>query len=115
MNKIANISEVTNGAERIIEAGVPYSVTVKIEGAADFLFHRWNAEAVDAKAAAAKGSKAKKTDDVESRRVSADEHHHGGQVSPGSAQPAQERDGPLQGVSRAANQPSEPWHEGLGL
>lgn len=66
MNKITNINEVTNGAERIIEAGVPYTTTVRIEGSADFLFHRWNAEAVDAKAAAAKGSKAKKTDDIES-------------------------------------------------
>lgn len=66
MNKVVNISEATNGAERIIEAGMPYRATVKIEGAADFLFHRWNADAVDAKAAAAKGSKAKKSDDVES-------------------------------------------------
>jgi hypothetical protein len=66
VNKITNINEVTNGAERIIEAGMPYTVTVRIEGSADFLFHRWNAEAVDAKAAAAKGSKAKKTDDIES-------------------------------------------------
>ncbi|MGE9244407.1 hypothetical protein, partial [Escherichia coli] len=37
-----------------------------VEGSSDFLFHRWNAEAVDEKAAAAKNSKAKKTDDVES-------------------------------------------------
>lgn len=66
MNKISKVSEVTNGAERIIENGVPYVATVKISGASDFLFHRWNCEAVDAKANAAKGSKAKKTDDIES-------------------------------------------------
>ena len=35
-------------------------------GPAPLLFHRWQTAAVDAKAAAAKGSKAKKTDDVES-------------------------------------------------
>jgi hypothetical protein len=66
MNKITKLSEVTNGAERMIEAGVPYVATVTISGAADFLFHRWNCEAVDEKAKAAKGSKAKKSDDVES-------------------------------------------------
>lgn len=66
MNKVVRLSETTNGAERIIEAGQPYQATVSISGAADFLFHRWNCESVDAKASAAKGSKAKKTDDIES-------------------------------------------------
>ena len=66
MNKVVKLSEVTNGAERIIEAGQPYQATVTISGAADFLFHRWNCESVDEKAKAAKGSKAKKSDDVES-------------------------------------------------
>ena len=56
----------TNGAEDAISASEPYVVLVAIEGAADILFHRWNADAVDAKAGAAKGSKAKKTDDIES-------------------------------------------------
>lgn len=56
----------TNGAEDAIATGQPYTVTVTIEGSADFLFHRWNPEAVDAKAGAAKGSKAKKSDDIES-------------------------------------------------
>ena len=56
----------TNGAEDTISASEPYVVLVAIEGAADILFHRWNADAVDAKAGAAKGSKAKKTDDIES-------------------------------------------------
>lgn len=46
--------------------GAPYSVRVVIEGVADLLFHRWNCEAVDAKAKAAKNSAAKKTDDIES-------------------------------------------------
>lgn len=45
---------------------VPYVVEVEITGASTLLFHRWSCEAVADKAAAAKGSKAKKTDDVES-------------------------------------------------
>lgn len=58
--------EPTNGAKAIIEVGLPYVATVSIEGTADILFHRWNCEAVEAKGKAAKGSKAKRTDDVES-------------------------------------------------
>lgn len=56
--------EVTNGAaEELVE---PYSAKVTIHGTAPFLFHRWNVEAVAEKAKAAKGSKSKKTDNVES-------------------------------------------------
>lgn len=55
----------TNGAASTIQATVPYMATVTIKGTSDILFHRWNCEAVEAKANAAKGSKAKKTDDVE--------------------------------------------------
>lgn len=57
---------ITNGAKATIELSNPYSVTVDIEGTADILFHRWNCEAVEAKANAAKGSKAKKSDDIAS-------------------------------------------------
>lgn len=56
----------TNGAKDVIDASVPYIATITVVGVADILFHRWNVEAVDAKATAAKGSKAKKTDDLES-------------------------------------------------
>jgi hypothetical protein len=66
MNKVVKLSEVTNGAEEIISASMPYQASVTVSGAADFLFHRWNNEAVEAKSKAAKGSKAKKTDDIES-------------------------------------------------
>lgn len=59
-------SNPTNGAEDQIEFLRPYHVEVTIKGIADLLFHRWNVESVDEKAAAAKGSKAKKTDNVES-------------------------------------------------
>ncbi len=58
-------SKPSNGGKNTIEASAPYSVELRIEGIADILFHRWNCEAVEAKANAAKNSKAKKTDDVE--------------------------------------------------
>jgi len=58
--------ETTNGAEASVEMTVPYRVGFAITGDADLLFHRWNCEAVEAKSKAAKGSAAKKTDDIES-------------------------------------------------
>lgn len=56
----------TNGAAHTIEFSEPYVVAARLVGSADFLFHRWNCEAVEAKGKAAKGSKAKKSDDLES-------------------------------------------------
>ena len=56
----------SNDGASVVNASLPYTVIVGIQGAADILFHRWSSDAVDAKAAAAKGSKSKKTDDVES-------------------------------------------------
>lgn len=61
-----NTDGISNGAEAVVIMGAPYSIHVAIEGVADLLFHRWNCEAVDAKAKAAKNSAAKKTDDIES-------------------------------------------------
>lgn len=68
MNKLVSIGgeAPTNSASRIIEEGLPYRVSLTIEGAADLLMHRYQPEAVEEKAKAAKGSKAKKTDDIES-------------------------------------------------
>ena len=60
------VGEVTDGGNTIIENSLPYAVHATVEGSADMLFHRWNCESVDAKASAAKNSKAKKTDDIES-------------------------------------------------
>lgn len=60
------VSEVTNGGKSTIEASIPYVVHVTAEGASDILFHRWNCESVEAKSKAAKNSKAKKEDDIES-------------------------------------------------
>lgn len=44
----------------------PYRMRFVIEGTAPILFHRYDCESVAAKGEAAKGSKTKKTDDVES-------------------------------------------------
>ena len=66
MNAVVERNEVTNGAESVVDASIPYRVDVEITGSSDLMFHRWNPQAVDAKAKAAKNSKAKKTDDVES-------------------------------------------------
>jgi hypothetical protein len=68
MNEIRNIGGdvPTNSAKTTIEAGIPYTARVTIRGAADLLLHRYQPEAVEEKAKAAKGSKAKKSDDLES-------------------------------------------------
>jgi hypothetical protein len=66
MSEAAAIGPVSNGAAPLIALSEPCVVRVVLVGTADFLFHRWNCEAVEAKGKAAKGSKAKKTDDLES-------------------------------------------------
>lgn len=60
------LANVSNGALQDIEYLEPFIVAVEITGSADILFHRWNDEAVAEKAKAAKGSKSKKSDNVES-------------------------------------------------
>lgn len=65
-NGATAVGDPTNGADGIIAMGDPYIATVTVTGASTLLFHRWNNEAVAEKAAAAKGSRAKKSDDVES-------------------------------------------------
>ena len=64
--KVIAIKEPTDGGNETISHSEPYAIAVTVQGSADFLFHRWNSEAVDEKAKAAKNSKGKKTDDVES-------------------------------------------------
>lgn len=64
--RISSIAPVSNGAEPFINLSAPYLAQVTLQGTADLLFHRWNCEAVNEKAALAKGSKGKKTDNVES-------------------------------------------------
>lgn len=66
MAKVIAIKEPTDAGNETIQYSEPYPVVVTIEGSADFLFHRWNSEAVDEKAKAAKNSKGRKTDNIES-------------------------------------------------
>ncbi len=63
---VEELGPVTNGGRKAIECSQPYIVDVTIEGTADLLFHRWNCESIATKAASAKGSAAKKSDDIES-------------------------------------------------
>lgn len=56
----------SNDGEFDIAFSVPIVVNFTLEGTSPFLFHRWSNEAVKEKAAAAKNSAAKKTDNVES-------------------------------------------------
>jgi hypothetical protein len=66
MNKADGLSPVSNDAQPTIEGTAPYQVSVVISGTSPMLFHRWSNEAVAEKAKAAKGSTAKKSDDVDS-------------------------------------------------
>jgi hypothetical protein len=64
MSTATAIHPVSNDAAALI--GMPYIVEVSVCGTAPYLFHRWSVEGVEEKAKAAKGSKAKKEDDLES-------------------------------------------------
>lgn len=66
MNAVVKLKDVTNAGAEDIGYMEPWTCSVAITGSADMLFHRWNNEAVAEKAAARKGSKSKKTDNVES-------------------------------------------------
>jgi len=55
----------TASANDTIGISEPYSVEVELTGSANMMFHRWMCEYVAEKAKAAKGSKAKKSDDIE--------------------------------------------------
>lgn len=66
MDKATGIGPVSNGAAADLAYAQPYSVKTTIEGISPLLFHRWNVEAVAEKAKAAKGSKAKKEDNIDS-------------------------------------------------
>src|SRR5262245_11047382 len=65
-NGVDAIGSVTNDADVVIALNRPYTAQIDIEGVAALLCHRWSDDAVAAKASAAKGSAAKKTDDIES-------------------------------------------------
>jgi len=60
------LAPISDDARAQIEAGRPYRVELRLRGSVPILFCRWSSEAVAAKASAAKGSVAKRTDNVES-------------------------------------------------
>jgi len=64
--KLETFNNVSDDGAWAIKTEEPYQATVVVKGVAPILFHRWSVDAVKAKADAAKGSKAKKEDDVES-------------------------------------------------
>jgi hypothetical protein len=66
MAKVTALAPVSNDAKSTIDIGQPYAALVGVTGTSPFLFHRWSVEGVEEKSKAAKGSKAKKTDDLES-------------------------------------------------
>lgn len=63
--RLSGLEPVTNDAATTVEYSEPYVSRVEIEGVSPILFHRWSVEGIEEKAKAAKGSKAKKTDDLE--------------------------------------------------
>lgn len=69
------IAEMLNGIENTVTTEKPYIVKVEIVGACPIIFHKWSCEDVASKAAAKKGSKEKKSDNVESF-VYRDEDNH---------------------------------------
>ncbi len=66
MSKATAIDPVSNDAAAVIDISQPYAALVSVVGTSPFLFHRWSVDGVEAKSKAAKGSKAKKEDDLES-------------------------------------------------
>jgi hypothetical protein len=60
------LQPVSDDANGDIAATEPYTVSITVRGSSDLLFHRWSNEAVAEKAAAAKGSRTKKSDNLES-------------------------------------------------
>lgn len=66
MKPVTALAPVSNDAASVIEFSEPYTALIEVTGTAPFLFHRWSVEGVEAKGKAAKGSKAKKEDDLES-------------------------------------------------
>ena len=57
---------VSNDAQETIGVSEPYIAEVTVKGSSAMLFHRWSCDDIEAKAKAAKNSKAKKTDNLES-------------------------------------------------
>lgn len=59
-------SEILDGIDNPVTIETPYVINVEIIGSCPIIFHRWSCEGVEAKANAKKGSKEKKSDNIES-------------------------------------------------
>lgn len=66
MTTVTELGPVSNDAIAAVGATMPYIASFTIKGTSPMLFHRWSVESIAEKAAAAKGSAAKKTDDTDS-------------------------------------------------
>lgn len=66
MAKPSALGPVSAGANSSIESTQPYIARIVVQGTAPLLMHAYNVESVEEKRVAAKGSAAKKSDDVES-------------------------------------------------
>lgn len=66
MTNVMAFDPVSNDGLAAISTAMPYAVAFTLQGTSPMLFHRWSVEDVAEKAAAAKGSAAKKADNVES-------------------------------------------------
>jgi hypothetical protein len=64
-----------NDAKFHIDASKPYIATAVLEGTSDILFHRWSNEDVKEKSEGAKGSRSKKTDNLEAYVYRTEEGH----------------------------------------
>jgi hypothetical protein len=69
--------QVTGAGSWVIDLKQPYSVRITVQGVAPLLWHRYDSDSVDAKAKADKGSKAKKTDDIQSYVYRTEDGHLG--------------------------------------
>jgi hypothetical protein len=56
----------TNGAEFLINFEKPFRVNLIIQGTCDIIFHRWNVESIDEQSKSKKGSKLRKSDNIDS-------------------------------------------------
>jgi hypothetical protein len=64
--KVEDVSGVSNDAAEVFSDQTPYAVEATIVGTSRMLFHRFSCDEVEAKGSAAKGSRSKKKDNVES-------------------------------------------------
>ena len=59
-------AQLMNGISNPVNIEKPYQIAVELTGSCPLILHRWNSDSVDEKAKAKKGSKEKKSDDIES-------------------------------------------------